>query len=297
MPVGSDSHPSNRQASRLSSLLGAVRLVHVFPSVTVIVGSVLLMFVAHHGIPPLGLALRGVAVVAASQVAVGALNDFIDRYDDARTQPNKPLPSKQVGPSVAVAMVGVGVALCCSFALTFGLTSLGIVALGLSSGLAYDLWLKRTPYSPGSYMISFLSLLTWIWLIAGTLTWAIVIMYPLGACLLLAAHLANALPDAQTDAALGQRGLVVVLGPRRALNIVLSVGAGATAWALVFCAVERSFLGLVFSLASSILVASAAWLARQSGLDRHSLQLIFRCIAPAIALIAASSLLAFESAT
>jgi 4-hydroxybenzoate polyprenyltransferase len=223
------------------------------------------------------------------------LNDFIDRCDDARTQPEKPLPSGQVRASVAVIMVAVGVVVCCCFALTFGLTSLGIVAVGLSSGLAYDLWLKRTPFSPVAYIVSFLSLTTWIWLIAGTLTWTMAIVYPLGACLLLAAHLANALPDAQTDAALGQRGLAVVLGPRRAINTVLIIGGGASACAFVFSAVEQVRLGLVFSLASSVLVGFAAWMARRSDLDRRSLQLIFQCIAPAIALIAASCLLAFES--
>lgn len=279
----------------LTSSLGAIRLVHVFPTGTVVVTSALLMFVAHHGILSLGATLRGMAMVAASQVAVGALNDYIDRDDDARTQPEKPLPSGQVRPPVALALVGIGVTACFCFAVTFGLASLGIAALGLGSGLAYDLWLKRTPFSPVSYVISFLSLLTWIWLVAGSLTWTVVVVYPLGACLLLAAHLANALPDAQTDAALGQRGLVVVMGPRRALNIVLTVTAGAGACVIVFCAAEGVVLGLVSSIASSVLVASAARLARRSDLDRRSLQVIFRYIAPAIALIAASCLLALEA--
>jgi 4-hydroxybenzoate polyprenyltransferase len=267
----------------------------VFPSVTVIAASAGLMFVAHRGSPPFGLTLRAMVVVAASQVAVGALNDFVDRYDDARTQPEKPLPSGQVLPPVALVLASVGIVVCCLFALTFGLTSLGIVALGLSSGLGYDLWLKRTPFSPMAYIVSFLSLITWIWLIAGTVTWTLAFMYPLGACLLLAAHLANALPDAHTDAALGQRGLVVVLGVRRGLNTVLIIGGAAAACAFVFSAVEHVGLGLVFSVASSVLVGFAAWMARRSDLDRHSLQLIFQFIAPAIVLIAVSCLLAFEA--
>jgi 4-hydroxybenzoate polyprenyltransferase len=275
--------------------LGAIRLVHVFPSVTVVAASTLLLFVAHRGSPSLALTLRAIAVVASSQVAVGALNDFVDRFDDARTQPEKPLPSGQVLPSVAVIMVAVGIVVCCSFALTFGPTSLGIVGVGLGSGLAYDLWLKRTPFSPAAYIVSFLSLITWIWLIAGKFTWTLAILYPLGACLLLAAHLANALPDAQTDAALGQRGLVVVLGPRRALTTVLTIGGAATFFAFVFSAVEHVPLGLVFSLASGSFVGFAGWMARRSNLDRHSLQQIFQCVAPAIALIAASCLLAFQS--
>src|SRR5947209_14146144 len=90
-------HRSNRPRHRLISIVAAVRLIHVFPSVTVITATVLLMFVAYHGTPPLGLMLRGLVVVAASQVAVGALNDYVDRHDDARTQTEKPLPSGLVG--------------------------------------------------------------------------------------------------------------------------------------------------------------------------------------------------------
>jgi 4-hydroxybenzoate polyprenyltransferase len=295
MLLGSEPHPANRHGSRLASSVGAIRLIHVFPSMTVVAASVLLMFVARHGLPPLGLVLRGIMVVGGSQVAVGALNDFIDRFDDARTQPEKPLPSGQVRPSVAFAMVWAGVIVCCVFALTFGLASLGVAALGLCSGLAYDLWLKRTLFSPVAYMVSFLSLLTWIWLIVGALTLTVVLVYPLGACLLLAANLANALPDAETDAALGQRGLVVVLGPRRALHVVLLISSGAAVCSFIFCAVEGVVLGVVLSVMSGVLIASAGWLARRSNLDRHRLQLIFKCIAPAIALIAASSLLAFQS--
>jgi 4-hydroxybenzoate polyprenyltransferase len=282
--------------SRLDSWIGAVRLVHVFPSITVIAGSTVLMFVAHRGVPGIGVLLRGVTVVTTSQIAVGALNDFIDRGDDARTQPEKPLPSKQTSTGVAKAMVIGGIVMCCTLALTFGLGSLGLVAIGLGSGLAYDLRLKRTPFSPITYMVSFLALLTWVWLVAGTLTWSVLIVYPFGACLLLAAHLANALPDAKTDAALGQRGLAVVLGPRRALTVVLVVSGSAAICALAFCIVEHASLGVIFSLMGGVLVLSAAWPTRRPDLDRAALQAIFRRIAPAIALIAASCLLAFEAA-
>ena len=205
--------------------------------------------------PPSGVILRGVLVVAASQVAVGALNDFIDREDDARTQPEKPLPSGQTSPPVAVGMVVAGIALCCGFALTFGPASLAIAALGLGSGLAYDLRLKRTPFSPVTYVVSFLSLLTWIWLITGMFTWNVLIVYPFGAFLLLAAHLANALPDAETDAALGQRGLAVLLGPKRALTIVLLVSGCAATGVFVFCAIERVPIGLALSVAGGCVSA------------------------------------------
>jgi 4-hydroxybenzoate polyprenyltransferase len=241
--------------------------------------------------------MRGIAVVGASQVAVGALNDFIDRHDDARTQPEKPLPSGQVPAPIAIGMVVLGIVVCIGFALTFGLASLAIVTVGLGSGLAYDLRLKRTPFSPIPYVVSFLALLTWIWLVAGSLTWSVVIVYPFGTFLMLAAHLANALPDVETDAALRQRGLGVILGPRRALNVLLVITGSAAVCAFALCAIEGVPLGLFLSLASGMLTLIAIRQALRVTLDRRSLQLIFRCIAPAIALTAASCLLAFQAAT
>lgn len=255
------------------------------------------MVVAHRGIPGAGVLARGLTVIAASQVAVGALNDFIDRADDAVAQPEKPIPSGLASARVALEMVAIGVVLCCGFALSFGLGSLAIAAVGLGSGLAYDLRLKRTLFSPVPYMVSFLSLLSWIWLVAGVLTWKIVFVYPFGVFLLLAAHLANALPDVDTDAALRQRGLAVVLGPRRALTVVLLISGSGAICAFVFCLIERATVGLLLSLGSTVLVLAASLLARRPNLDRRVLDLIFRCIAPAIALIAASCLLAFEAAS
>jgi 4-hydroxybenzoate polyprenyltransferase len=297
MILGWEPHRSNRPPNWLMSTVAAIRLIHVFPSVTVVAASVLLMFVASRGNPPLGLLLRGAAVVAASQVAVGALNDYVDRHDDARTQPEKPLTSGLVSTRTALAMVAGGIVVCCGVSFTFGPVAFCISTLGLISGLAYDLRLKRTPFSPVTYMVSFLSLFTWIWYITGAITRSIVLVYPLGACLLLAAHLANALPDASTDAMLGQRGLVVLLGPRRALNIMLLISAGAAACTMIFCFIEGVTVGIILSLVSVILVGFAVRVARRSELDRPALQLIFKYIAPTIALTAAAFLLAFEAAT
>lgn len=280
----------------LCSALAAVRLIHAFPSATVIAGSGLLMLVAHQGVPPLGVLLRGVAVVAGSQVAVGALNDYLDRHDDARTQPEKPLPSGAIGVPVAVALVVIGIVVCVAIASSFGPVSLGIASLGLASGLVYDLGLKRTPFSPASYLVSFLSLLTWIWFIAGTLRWTFALLYPFGACLLLAAHVANALPDAETDAVLGHRGLAVVLGPRHSLQLVLSVTASAAVFTIILCGAKHVIPGLGLALLAAVLIGAAVRLGRNSDLGRQSLLLIFRCVAPAIALIAAACLLAFGAA-
>ena len=86
--------PSAMQFPRLSTLhawrnacLGTIRLIHPFPAATVVVTSGVLLAVAHRGIPEAGMFLRALGTVAASQVAVGALNDYVDRTSDAEGQP------------------------------------------------------------------------------------------------------------------------------------------------------------------------------------------------------------------
>ena len=275
----------------------AVRLIHVFPTLTVISGSALLLVVAHGGLPAMVVLARAVAVVAGSQVAVGALNDYLDRHDDARYQPDKPLPSGEVSTTTAKRMVAVGIVVCCAGALTFGIASFVVAAIGLLSGLVYDFGLKRTPFSPVSYIVSFLSLLTWIWLVGGRLSWSLIVVYPLGAALLLAAHLANALPDVPSDTALGQRGLAVILGPARALRLTLAITSGAVGLAFAYSVVQRVVAGAVLAMLAGGLVALAGTRASPSGADRRSLQVAFHCLAPAIVLCAASWLLVFQATT
>lgn len=269
--------------------------MHAFPSATVTAGSLLLMVVARHGAPPLSVALRGLVVVAASQTAVGALNDYMDRHEDALTQPEKPIPAGELRPGVALLMVAGGVAVCCSFALTFGLTSLAIASLGLWSGLAYDLGLKRTLLSPLPYVVSFLSLVSWIWFVNGALSPALLVMFPPAACVVVAAHLANALPDVDTDARLGHRSLAVILGPVRALRLVLAVTAGAVGCGLVLSLAARSAAATLLSLLGALLLVAAAVSARRSRLDRPALQRFFRLVAPSIMLSGASCLLGFQA--
>ncbi len=283
---------TDRDATSLDTLAAAMRLIHVFPSVTVVIASTLLIAVAHHGIPPLDVLLRGAGVVAGSQIAVGSLNDYVDRSDDAITQPTKPLASGIIVPEVALAMTAAGILACLVLAATFGAASLCLAAVGLASGVAYDLRLKRTPFSPLCYVVSFLSLVTWIWNAVGALSPHLLLLYPPGACLLLAANVANALPDSDSDRSLGQRGLAVLLGTRNSVRLVLTVSLAGAGTALALSVLLRSPAGAAIAVLSLGLGTAALWASLRFPKQRSLYVLIFRLVAPAIVCTALATVLA-----
>jgi 4-hydroxybenzoate polyprenyltransferase len=106
------------------------------------------------------------------------------------------------------------VAAACALASTLGVAGFALAVLGMSCGLAYDVRLKRTPLSALPFMIAIPVLPLWVWATLGE--WQAVLWWllPLGALIGLALHLANTLPDIDSDAAHGVAGLAHRLGAR-----------------------------------------------------------------------------------
>lgn len=276
----------------MGKIRAAVSLIHPFPVSIVVVSSLILLIIAHRGLPSLDVLVRAGAVVLLSQVSVGALNDFHDRALDAVTQPQKPLPAGLVPPGVALLLAAASLVLFVPLALTFGWVAFILSMLGTAAGLAYDLWLKATPLSFAGYVAGFLLLLTWVWLVAGHLTLALFLTYPPGALLIVAAHLAQSLPDIESDQATGQRGLAVVLGPRRTLCAIFTfyVAAGIAGGAAALRA--GSAAALVLGLASLGLAFASLPSARHAVRHRPARIAVFHLMAPAIALLSLGSVLA-----
>src|SRR5581483_12041077 len=101
-------------------LPGWLRVIHAFPVATVIVTTGLLLAVLGGSrLGPAGLA-RGILAVLMTQIATGALNDYIDRERDAVTQPDKPIPSGEVSPGFALFLTSTSLALFIPLAASFG---------------------------------------------------------------------------------------------------------------------------------------------------------------------------------
>ncbi len=197
--------------SATTQVAALVAAAHPAPAVAVTVLTALLAVAAGHS---LGSGALVVAAVATGQLSIGWSNDLIDAGRDRRVgRTDKPVATGAVAaPTVRVATVlallaCVGLSLACGW--RAGLVHLG---LGVASGWAYNLGLKRTVWSAVPYAVAFGALTAVVSLALPDPAWPPVWMVATGAVLGVGAHLLNALPDLADDEATGVRGLPQRLG-------------------------------------------------------------------------------------
>jgi 4-hydroxybenzoate polyprenyltransferase len=204
-------------------LLGMILATHPIPSLMYVVAvalfSVLAAVSSGHAIAPTTLA-RVLVGVAGAQVAIGTLNDYMDRELDAQSRRSKPLVLGLITPRMALGQVISATILLLLLMMPLGWVALilGIFIEGL--GLAYDLGLKRTPISGLLYAIYFPLIPLLAWAVFGTYQPFLLWVLPFGAALGLAMNIANSLPDLESDTQAGVRGLPHLLGLRNGLVIV-----------------------------------------------------------------------------
>ncbi len=193
-----------------------LRTSHLGPSIVVTVVG----FLLSRSIWPVGPALVIALTIFSGQLCVGWSNDLVDvESDRSEGRKDKPLASGEISrrtvtiAAVASALLCVPLSLCGPLGVRGGSVHL----LGVSCGLAYDLYFKRTLLSPLPFIIAFAALPTAIalsknhtapfWLISA------------GGLFGVAAHFANVVKDMNRDRARGLRGLPQLLGTRASLAI------------------------------------------------------------------------------
>jgi len=185
---------------------------------------------APHGFGPVLVA----PAMLAGQLSVGWSNDACDAARDvAAGRTDKPVARGEVTVRSlwVAAVISVLAALAMSAAIS--LVTLGILALLIGAGWAYNLGLKSTPWSGVMYLLGFGPLPAYA---ASTLPgqpaarfWVCVAAGLVG----LGAHFANVLPDLDADLRSGVRGLPQVVAARwgpgatRACALVLLLSASA----------------------------------------------------------------------
>jgi 4-hydroxybenzoate polyprenyltransferase len=206
------------------------------------------------------------AAVLAGQLSVGWANDYIDREQDRRAgRRDKPLAAGGVDPALVrrSAIVALGLALLLSLA--SGPAATAVHALALLMAHLYNLGLKATAFSVVPYAVAFAQLPAFVTL---GLTpphlppaWAVGAAGLIGA----AAHFTQTLPDLESDAAYGVRGLPQRLGARGSLasvGLLLAGGALAAALGPVGRPPPAAAVGLVVSLGLVVAVLVAGALRR-----------------------------------
>ena len=237
---------------------GYFRLIHPFPVAMNAIAAVSFAMLAVHGWPGLRAALLIAAAIIGSQATVGVVNDLRDRDLDATAKPEKPLVSGRVTVrgAVCVGMIMLVVAIVTGLAI--GPSSLLFVIAMTAAGLVYDLWLKRTAVSFLPYIFGLPLLPIWAWTCVRDAPPRLWLTYPLGVLVGFGLHLANALPDAERDAAGGVRGVVQVVGVRRALFLCLGSFVLTVLIVAALTAARRDVAVFVLTGGAAVLLLGAA---------------------------------------
>jgi 4-hydroxybenzoate polyprenyltransferase len=196
----------------LRRLARTARIIHPFPTALNVAATAGLAFVAAGGGPDPSVLVRMLAAMFCAQSAIGVANDYFDRELDARAKPWKPVAAGLITAPAAAALAVAFVVASLLIAATLGAASLALLALGMSCGLAYDAWLKRSAFSVVPFMVAIPTLPAWVWVTLGEWETALWWMLPLGALVGVALHLANTVPDIASDRAHGVEGFAHRLG-------------------------------------------------------------------------------------
>ena len=215
---------------RLGRALRAARVIHPFPTALNVAATVVLAIIANDGVPSASVLVRLAAAMFCAQAAIGAANDYCDRDLDALTKPYKPIVRGLIEPSTALMFAAAFALAAGALAATFGPLSLAAGAAGLAAGLAYDVRLKRSVLSPLPFMVALPALPIWVWLSLDRFTGELWWLLPFAPLAALAVHLSNTLPDLESDARAGVRGLAHTIG--LVPSLVLAWGSFAAAIAL-----------------------------------------------------------------
>lgn len=245
--------------ARSATVRGLVAACH--PGPTLVVTAAITGLALSLGRGPLG-SLWVLLAVLSGQLSVGWANDAYDAERDRQAQRwDKPVVRGWVSERTLWVAAATAATACLPLSILAG----GVIGgaahiIAVASAWAYDLWLKTTLWSFVPYLVSF-------GLVAPFLTygltppqppagWAIATLSLIG----LGAHLANGIPDIDTDRATESHGLAARLGVQQ--SATLAVVALLTATALLAGHLDlppNAAIALLTSLAAvSVLAATTA---------------------------------------
>jgi protoheme IX farnesyltransferase len=268
--------PPTQQTSGMGHRMGLLRASHPEPGAAVtLVAGLLAVAVGH---PPAGVAVI-MAAVAASQLAVGWHNDWLDADRDAAVgRPDKPVATGLVRRETVRVAGAVAAFAAVLLALLTGRAAATVAALGLCSALLYNRVFKFTAWSVLPYALSFATLPAFVVLAlpgpALPPAWLVVAGGLLGA----GAHFANVLPDLDDDARVGVRGLPHRVGEvwSRAAAAVLLLAATLT---LALGPPGRPTRAGVVAVLLAVLVLPVGWYAARRAARRGQRSIaVFRAV-------------------
>jgi 4-hydroxybenzoate polyprenyltransferase len=233
------------------------------------------------------------AIMLFAQVSISALNEWADADLDTRSGRLRPIPLGLTSRRAAVALAAVTAvaALLLSPLSGFGLAAFLVVTLGIAAGWGYDLVLKPTPLSFLPFAIGFPLLPVWVGLVAHRSAGSLVAIVIGAVPLAIGIHLADAIPDRDSDRAYGVGTLAVYLG-RPVAEIVAAIAVAIGSAVAIVLVLRRFGAG---SSGLLLVVAALLYFAFTLGMNRipeQSRSILGKWILIGIALIAGLFLVA-----
>jgi 4-hydroxybenzoate polyprenyltransferase len=249
----------------MSRALALVKSSHPEPGGAVTVALTALAI----GVGQRGWSLLGVcAAVAATQLSVGWVNDWLDADRDRTAgRRDKPVASGAVSRR-AVGIAGLMASLAIPFlGLPFGAAATVCITLVGVSALLYDWPLKSTPFSVVPYLVAFGLLPAFVVLALPGSPAPPAWLVTAGALLGGGAHFANVLPDLADDAATGVRGLPHRIGATGSTVAAALLLLGATLTLVFGPPGPPSWAGIA-AAAAAVVVLPIGWYAARRARGR-----------------------------
>lgn len=267
----------------MSRVVGFVRATHAGPTAAVTLVITLLAL----GLGWRGFGLAGVFfAVLIGQFSVGWSNDAFDAQFDMRSG-RTDKPTVAAGISAKALWIAAGCSLVISCALSWavaGLVGGSFHVFALAMAWLYNTVLSRTWWSWLPYALAFGAVPAF--LTYGLTGEAPQLWLPLSFAIVgVSAHIANALPDVDTDRAAGVKGFVISLGVVRATRLcwlLLVIGTAVLAW-------ESAKSSLWYPVALVITLACAAAHARISKSRTATFNAILVCVVAEVVVLLASA--------
>lgn len=253
------------RAFEATEALVVLELLHPLPSLATTAAAVAFGLVFRIGLTDARLAWIAVIMLLA-QFSISALNDWADRERDALARRSRPIPLGRfpAGGALALAIGCAALALILSVVAGFGGAALLLLAIGLACGWLYDLGLKPTPLSFLPFAVAFPLLPVWVGVIAGRPAQLLAALFVAGAPLATAIHLADAVPDRDTDQAAGIQTLAVAFGSPISERAAAGLLIAASAFLLLGSAAHQPLAATVISVAALSGGIGYLWFVRRS---------------------------------
>jgi len=204
----------------LASLKAWLIAAHAFPLTAVMALTALIAIVSADGEPDASRLFALLVAMLGSQLAIGWSNDYLDRDADALYQPWKPVVRGEIDATKMPFAISCALIVSLAAGVTLGWLPLLLLVMGTSAGLSYNVWLKNSRLSALPYVVALGVLPPFVWTALDVYKDDFLGLYLVATPLALGAHLANVLPDVESDRAQGRTTLAVALGTTRSLVVL-----------------------------------------------------------------------------